>query len=118
MSDDFYSLKRTHDAIKKMHEEKTRQNFKRRLMSIVEKKCKTIMIGAIAQIEEEFGDELWGDKDTEVAGKYWYAKFQALRNKILNNGNTQIRAILDEMSNHTITWERYQTQFIVKKGDK
>jgi len=117
MSEDFYALKRKHDAIKKMHEETFKQNSKRRLMKIVEKKCQTIMIGAIAQIEESLGSELWGDKDQSVDGKYWFEKFQALRNKILNNGNTQIRAIMDELSNHTVTWERYQTQFIVKKGE-
>lgn len=59
-----------------------------KLIKDMEKKCTTIMIGAIARFEEVFG-YLWDD-DNEQADKY-YDMWQQTRHDILNFGNHHIR---------------------------
>ena len=119
MEQNYANLKKAHDAAKRMHREKYEQNSKKRLITNVEKKFKTTMIGALSQFEQLFG-ELWGQDSNSPPTQEqeeWYEKWQAVRTEILNNGNNQLRACLDEIAQYTMTWDRYKTEFIVRKDN-
>jgi len=91
-------------------------NSKKRLIKNIEKKFKTTMIGALYCIEQEFGD-LWDitNSNPSSTALQYREKWQKVRTDILNNGNNQLRACLDEIAQYTMTWDRYQTEFIIKK---
>src|SRR5688572_14088527 len=74
------------------------ESSKRQLELIIDKKLQTSFIGAISAIEEEFG-ALWGDGKRELTQeeKKWLDKWNRVRNRILNNGNNQIRGIRNEL---------------------
>lgn len=64
------------------------------LCKLVELHFKTVFVGAIFQIEQEFGS-LWGESEdfseenlTEEQ-KIWYEKFLAIRERIFDQGNKQ-----------------------------
>ena len=111
-------MKKLHDTVKQQNEQVYKENSKRRLMSNVNKKFQTTMIGALAQFEDLFGD-LWGvDKESEERTKRendLFDKWQIARTAILNNGNNQARAAMDEMNQYTISWNKFHTDFIVKR---
>lgn len=87
---------------------------KRRLQKIIKQKLKTSFIGAIAAFEEDFG-YLWGheleDGEQSEEQDQFYEAWEAVRNRILNNGNNQLRALLQEVDNHEVHWNRYQVEF-------
>ena len=66
------------------------------LLNRVYKNFQTTMIGALARFEENFG-YLWENshRDQERYDSLW----EDTRNSILNNGNKQARAALDDISN-------------------
>lgn len=70
-----------------------------RLSKILESKMKTIMIGAIASIEEEFEEFL---DDPEV-----FDAFTRCRSSILDKGNNQIRNMKEELTQYKVDWKRY-----------
>lgn len=96
-----------------------RENSRKRLVSILDQKFKTTMIGAIARFEEAFG-ELWGHRDNSPSIEQ--LKFRRIwdevRKDILDNGNKQRRAAHDEVSQYTMSWDKYKTEFIVRKEQK
>ena len=68
--------------------------------SILTKRFQTTMIGSLFEFEQNFG-YLWGlDKDDKDLTEQQY-KFRLLwedtRNKILNNGNNQLRKCLSDL---------------------
>jgi len=103
---------------RKRNQEQYEQQSKERLIKNIEKKFQTTMIGALARFEDEFGD-LWGmDKDRLTPEEEkWEEKWKYVRNEVLNNGNNQLRACLDELSNYTLSWNQYHTEFLVRKRD-
>ena len=111
--------KKSRDIAKQHNREKFESNSKKRLMINIEKKFKTTMIGALSQFEKEFG-ELWGFNSHDITPEQeeWQEKWQIVRTEILNNGNNQLRACLDEIAQYTMTWDRYKTQFIVRKDNE
>ncbi len=117
--DNYGELKRIHDEVRKNHEENYRNNSKKRLTNNVARKFKTTMIGALAEFEKAFGD-LWGQNCDNMTDEeqYWYDKWQFVRTSILNNGNNQLRAALDEISQYTLTWNRYKTDFIITRKNE
>jgi len=114
---DRYQASRFIKDAKKNSQRKYETNSKKRLMNNVAKKLQTTMIGALAQFEKQFG-ELWGiDEDIgnlTPEQQFYRSKWESVRTEVLNNGNNQIRAAMDELSQYTITWNRFQTSFIVK----
>lgn len=74
-------------------------DYKDKLLKVLKKKLSTSFIGAIAEIErrcpELVNSEKWED----------------LRNAILTNGNSQIRAIEKELDNYEVTEKRYEYYF-------
>jgi hypothetical protein len=52
--------------------------------------------------QKQFRDEIW----------------ESLRTEILNHCNSQLRAAMEEMSQYTISWNQYHTEFIIKKDNR
>ena len=108
--------KKVHDIVKKMNQDRYELYSKKKLISNIEKKFKTTMIGALARFEDVFGF-LWGMNSERALTKNeqeWFDKWQIVRTEILNNGNNQLRACLDEIAQYTMTCNQYQTQFIIQ----
>jgi len=110
------SMKQRFEAGKRLHNEKFADSSKKRLITNVEKKFKTTMIGSLASFEKEFG-WLWGHGERDGLTDEqmdMLEKWQLVRSEVLNNGNNQARACLDEISQYTMTWDRFTTKLIVK----
>lgn len=108
--------KRALDKIKEARRQKYLDACRKRLANIAEIKIKTSFIGALDAFEKEFGD-LWGfgEPQTDKEQEY-YDKWQIARTNVLNNGNNQLRALLNDISNNIIEWNRYSTTFINKES--
>jgi hypothetical protein len=91
---------------------------KKRFIKTMSTKFKTTMIGALAAFEEDFG-YLWGhgkqEDELTLEEKKCRELWNETRTAILNKGNNQLRATIDELSHYTLKWEKYQTQFIINK---
>lgn len=99
------------------------QKSNERLSKIIEEKIRTTMIGSLSAIEEGFGF-LWNngqpleDKEAEEERQELEEIFREIRSKILGVGNDRIRTMKDELSRHTVVWDRYQLQLPVVKDYK
>jgi hypothetical protein len=62
----------------------------------IEKKFKTTMIGSLARFEESFG-HLWEEEGPDQ--QEYLDLWEYTRNSVLNNGNKQMRAAINEISN-------------------
>jgi hypothetical protein len=84
------------------------------------KKFKTTMIGAIASFEENFG-YLWGHgkpvADLTENETSFREKWELTRTEILNKGNSQLRAALEEINHYDLSWKKYHTTLIIKPQD-
>jgi len=86
---------------------------------ILRKRMQTTMIGALHEFEKSFG-YLWGyDKSEDEPLTEKEEKFldiwEETRNRVLNNGNFQIRKAIQEISN--IQGKiKYHYKFDTKKG--
>lgn len=74
---------------------------KQQLLQVLKQRFKTTFIYPIAEIEKEFG-HLWkhGEEDDEkLTDEDWkrYEQFELLRKRILDNGNAQLRAMIEEI---------------------
>ncbi len=67
-----------------------------RLISNVEKKFQTTMIGSLARFEEAFAF-LWEDEHPDRLK--FEDKWEYVRNSILNNGNKQLRGAINDIVN-------------------
>lgn len=104
------------EKIRQAQKQKYLDGCRKRLCNITETKMKTTFIGAISSIEKLFGF-LWGS-DLEASErtreqKEFYELWQELRTEILNNGNNQLRALLNEIANHIVQWNRYTATFTI-----
>ena len=94
--------------------EKYQDSSKRRLSNIVKKKFNTTIIGSLAAFEDQFGD-LWGHglpvSDLDEDQRYWRDIWMDTRAKVLDNGNSNLRAAESEISQYTLSWNRYVTKF-------
>jgi hypothetical protein len=117
----YAEMKALHERKKKLNDEHAKLYSKKRLMGIVSKKIKTTMIGAVAACEQHIG-HLWGHgkppSQLTDEEKRMREVWEELRNAILNKGNTQLRAALDEIAHYTLQFERYEAQFLVKKENE
>ncbi len=105
-------------SAKSFNNKKYKENSKKRLINILEKKFQTTMIGALAKFEESFG-EMWGhgldyDELNSIEKKYSQI-WEMVRTEILNNGNAQFRATLNELEQYDVHWNRYKIDFIIRK---
>ena len=105
-----------HDVNKRRHrsQEQYKENSKRRLSNILKKKFDTTIIGSLAALEERFGD-LWGHGlpigELDEDQRYWRDLWMETRSKVLDNGNANLRAAQNEISQYTMSWNRYVTNF-------
>ena len=99
--------------IKQKSREASQANFaeesRKRLDKIISQKMNTTFIGAISAFESNFGF-LWGagkkgelTEDEQHLLNIW----QRVRTDILNNGNNQLRALRNELQNHSVSWNRH-----------
>ena len=94
--------------------EKYQESSKHRLSNIIKKKFNTTIIGSLAAFEDQFG-ELWGHglpiSDLDEDQRYWRDIWMDTRSKVLDNGNSNLRAAESEISQYTLSWNRYVTKF-------
>jgi hypothetical protein len=87
---------------------------RKRLIDNLTKKFSTTMIGALSEIEKTFG-HLWGqglnERDLTKSERDMREKYMELRTKILNNGNNQLRAAIEELNQYSTEWQRYRVDF-------
>lgn len=103
-------------------EEKNKQfnfekNSKSKIQEVISTKLRTTFIGALSSVEECFGF-LWGEDEdennlTETQLK-WKEIWIDCRTRILNNGNSQLRAIKNELKNYTVVLDQKK---IISKED-
>ncbi len=104
-------------AITEMQKRKAladKESSKKRLMTHIEKKFKTTTIGCLALIEEHFG-ELWAHRENRSLTpeeQDWLERWKILRAEILDKGNFQMRAAMNEISEYTLNWEKYRMTFL------
>ena len=118
MMDSYNNNKRILNEARKKNKEKFSDDSKKRLITNIEKKFKTTMIGSLACFEDIFG-ELWGhNKEGELTSEemYWQQKWEEVRTEVLNNGNNQLRAAVEEITGYTMSWDRYKTDFTFIKN--
>lgn len=87
---------------------------------ILKKRFQTTMIGSLYEFEKSFG-YLWGyDKheDEELTEKEekFLDIWEETRNRILNNGNNQLRKAVSEIKNNT-GHHKYNYKFYTKERD-
>lgn len=102
-----------------MRNRKDRHYSKRQLERSIRKMGEVIMIGAIAAIEEKFGD-LWGEdserEDFTPEEEAMYAKWEELRDEILDHGNKNIDYMVNMLASFKVQMSKTNTTFNVKKG--
>ena len=115
MDSEHNRMKAEVSEVRRRGAERFKNVSKKRLAKCIEKKCKTTMIGAIASFEEVFG-VLWGHGNEQLSQEeqYWLEKWEEARTLVLNNGNNQIRAAMDEVDEYTVSWNRHRIDFIIK----
>lgn len=93
-----------------MNEKKYQESSKKKLMGNIKKKFDTTIIGSLAVFEEAFG-ECWGHgldpNERTLEQSVMAEKWQEARSKILDNGNSNLRAAQNEISNYTLSFNRY-----------
>lgn len=72
------------------------------LRTLIEKRVKTVFIGAISSIEESPYGKL------KKESPEWDRIFRELRNEILNKGNDQLRLLLEELEDFSIGPKKYR----------
>ena len=99
--DDFLEFKYESKKRRVDSDIKYKDNSKRRLSNILKKKFDTTIIGSLAAFEETFG-ELWGHglsmEDLDEDQRYWRGIWMETRSKVLDNGNANLRAAQNEIS--------------------
>jgi hypothetical protein len=103
-----------------LHDSKYKDKSKKRLSNIISTKVKTSFIGSISTCENNFGF-LWGhgkpenelDEEEFSMREIW----ENVRAQILDNGNSQLRATMNEIQNYTITWDRYHLDFPFQENE-
>ena len=116
-----YQLVAAQEKQRKIKENRYKEKSKKRLSNIISTKIKTSFIGAISSCEEHFGF-LWGhgknenelDENELAMREIW----ENVRAGILDNGNTQLRATMNEMNNYSITWERYHVDLPIRNTEE
>lgn len=97
------------------------QQAKRSLSDYINKQAETIMIGALAAIEQNFG-HLWGyGKDDEVLSpkeRDMKDRWQITRTRILDLGNSRMANIKEEFEYFIIQNAQFNYDFNLKKEDE
>lgn len=102
------------------------EQSRNRLKKIAATKIRTTFIGSLSEFEKAFGF-LWGLPPSDEQAKllqilddegfgieYFREAWDNARTAILNNGNNQMRALDQEISQYSMTWNRYHMTLPVK----
>lgn len=109
----------------RVHESDVRRNnlmrhFSKRLESTLAKKIETSFIGALSKFESYFG-VIWGHgktlNDCTESQRQMRGVWNRCRTELLNNGNSQIRAIKSELGQHDVFWNGHRTELVVPNRD-
>ena len=111
------NLRRANEAFKKASGNSKKggnQDAFRHFQHALQTRLQTIMIGDVAAIEEMLGS-LWGHgktaQDKTEEELWWLKRWQTLRNRILDNGNKQLRCLLAELNKLDVSPRMYQWEF-------
>jgi len=92
-----------------------------RLLKTLERKIRTSFIGALATFETLFG-HMWGHgkKDSQCTPQQRAMRetWEQCRTEVLNNGNTQLRAVKSELQQYDVDWQRVQSVLIPVPPDR
>jgi hypothetical protein len=98
---------------REINSDKHKERCKKRLSNIITTKIKTSFVGAISAYEENFGF-LWGhgkeEKDLDQNELAMREIWESVRSKVLDNGNSQLRASVNEMNNYNIDWNMHRVE--------
>jgi hypothetical protein len=111
MDSKHFAYKKLREQIKHENDEKYRANSKKRLLINVSKKFRTTMVGALAAFEKKF-KHLW--EEYPELRQLW----EEARTEVLDIGNNNLRAAEQEISEYTITWDRYRTEFVFNQNQE
>ena len=101
---------------KKDFKDKYRDITYEELLELVEKRCKTIFVGAVYKIEQNYGD-LWGENelgdDDQLSPEQQseYEKFLDLRDSIFDQGNSECKKLISEVKRFVNTQNKVQLKF-------
>lgn len=102
---------------KKMREEKTKEINRDSLFKTCKKAMQTTMIGSLDAIEKNLGF-LWShnqyNEDLSEEQKYLKECYEKTRDKILDNGNTQIRILEAEFTSYEIDSKNVNVNLPIK----
>ena len=105
---------------KKMRAQKDKMRSRYHMTTLLRKKFGTTIIGSLAAFEDNFG-HLWAHgtplDELDEAQMAFRDVWEEVRKDILDKGNTQLRAALEEINNYDLDWKKYQTQLLVKPQD-
>lgn len=112
-------LHKVYVQTRRVNQDRYALGSKKRLMQMVEKKFRTAMIGTLSRCEDKIGF-LWGHGEDTIDGEQerFRAIWDELRTDILNHCNSQLRAAMEEIMQYHISWDKYRTEFIVRKDNK
>lgn len=82
-------------------QERRREQSRQRLGRLIERRLKTAFVVPLAEIETFFG-LLWEQPTAEAA--MWRERWEACRSRILDNGNSQVRALEAELLQYVVDW--------------
>jgi len=109
--DKYFYLRKLREEMKSKNDDKYKLGSKKRLLTNISKKFQTTMIGSLSAFEKRFRF-LW-ERDEQLR-RLW----EEARTEILDLGNKNQRAAEQEISEYSITWNRYQTEFTFNKENK
>ena len=117
--ENYSQLHKIYENARKVNKDRYVIGSKRRLITNIEKKFRTAMIGTIARCEEQLGF-LWGygldsNQLTKDQIRFKEDVWDILRTDILNHCNNHLRGAIEEMQHYTISWDQYKVDFIIKK---
>ena len=86
--------------------------YQDKIIKDIESRMRTVMIGAISRIEENFG-YLWNHgNDPETKNQEIFAdKWENLRLELLNHGNHQIRSASDDLKYYFDKQDKYSYNY-------
>ncbi len=116
MSDDFNTLLTQRRKLDTEKDKEYNRVSKERLLKICQSKMKTIMIGALASIEDKLKPYWTPENGEQMSNEQILLQklYGEIRQEILDKGNTHIRNLAEEFEQYKIEWKRYNLQLPVK----
>ena len=120
---DYVDRKKYKENIKSTRQKKYEDASLEHLKRIIKKRCQTIFVGAVAKMEDHFG-ELWGEElelDEEQMNaiqRKWFDKFLTVRELVFDQGNDQITKLVNDIDNFCVSWSKLHIEFITKEHKK